>query len=55
MLLCPLPDSIEISALVPSIEIDIGSGRLWIPPDLPQYADVDGAHELLPDNIQAMS
>ena len=54
VLLCPLPDSFEVSACVCSVEIYKGCRRCSIPPDLAQHPDVDNAHELLSENVQTM-
>ena len=55
MLFCPLSYSFKIPALVQRVEIDKRSGSISVPPNLAQDADVDSAHELLPENIYAVS
>ena len=55
MLLCPSPDVIKVPALMLCIEIGI---RLWtvlVPPDLTQHTNINGAHKLLTECIEAVS
>ena len=54
MLLRPLPHRLEIPTHVLRVEIDI-SARGWrVPPHLTQHANVDGAHELLSQDVETM-
>ena len=50
----PLPNVLEVAACVLGVEIDECFWRCWIPPYLPEHADVDCAHELLPENVEAV-
>ncbi len=40
----PLPHLLEISALMPRVEIGVCCGLVLIPPHLTQDTDIDGAH-----------
>ena len=55
MLLCPLADSIEVPTGVSGIEIDVCLWGRGIPPHLAEDADVDGTHQLLAENVEAVS
>ena len=51
---CPLPNSFKVPAFMLRIEINERLGVLWVDPNLAKDADVNGAHELLSYNVQAM-
>ena len=55
MLLRPLPDSIEVPALVLRVEVWIGLWSVLVPPDLAEHAEIYGAHQLLAECIEAVS
>ncbi len=50
----PFAHLLEMSALVSCVEVDEWLRRLRIPPDLPENADVDSAHELLAQYVEAV-
>lgn len=54
VLLCPLPDLLKIAALVLCVEVDKWLGVVRVYPELPEDADVDGAHQLLAQDIEAV-
>lgn len=57
VLLRPLTDAVEVSARVLGVEVDVCFWSVrhgWLEPDLTHDADVDGAHELLPDDVEAV-
>ena len=54
MLLRPLPHGIEVPAFVTRIEIGIRFRGGLVPPYLPEYGDVHGAHELLAEDVEAV-
>jgi hypothetical protein len=54
MLKGPLPHRIKIPTLMLSIEIWKRKWLISIPPYLPKNSDVDGAHQLLAKDIEAM-
>lgn len=51
----PAPHGFKITALVISIEINKWSRLIGERPHLPQYTDIDSAHELLAQDIEAVS
>ncbi len=53
----PVSYRFEIAALVLCVEVDKGLGAFaWrLVPDLSEHADINGAHKLLADNIEAVS
>ena len=53
-LLRPLSDGIEVPALMPRVKVDVGGWRGGVEPYLAQDADVDGAHELLAEDVEAV-
>lgn len=54
-LFCPLPNRIEVLALMFRIEIHKSFWSLRIPPHLPQDSSVWHTHELLANDVHAMS
>lgn len=54
VLLSPFPDLLEIATSVLRVEIDEWLWGVWVEPDLAEDAHVDGAHELLPENVEAV-
>jgi len=50
----PRPDGLEVPTLVVGVEIDKRLHGLGKHPDLPEDADVDGAHQLLADDVHAV-
>lgn len=51
----PLSNILEILAFVITFEIYMGLWTFRVDPDLADYPGVDGAHELLSKNIEAIS
>jgi hypothetical protein len=56
MLLCPVPNCIEIAAFVDGVEVD---ERFWtlpgrLIPDLTKHPNVHGTHQLLAKDIEAV-
>lgn len=54
ILLRPLPELLEIAALVLSVEVNEWLWMVRVGPDLAKDAHVDGAHELLPQDVEAV-
>lgn len=54
-LLSPLSDRVEVLALVLGVEIDEGLGCVNIPPHLAQESGIWLAHQLLADDVEAVS
>lgn len=54
MLLGPRPDGLKIATRVLGVEVWVRAGLLLVPPDLAEDGNVDGAHELLPEDVEAV-
>lgn len=54
VLLCPIPDLLKIATLMVCIEVYKRRGLVRVNPDLAENTDVDGAHQLLADDIEAV-
>lgn len=54
ILLCPLSKLLEIAAFVLSVEVDKWLGMVGVYPELTEDANIDGAHELLADDVEAV-
>lgn len=54
MALCPIPDLLKIATLVFCIKVYKGRRFIGVDPDLAENPDVDGAHQLLADDIEAV-
>jgi membrane-bound metal-dependent hydrolase YbcI (DUF457 family) len=55
MVFRPLTNVIKVLASVPRVEVHVGLWPCWIPPHLAEYACIDCAHELLPNDVETMS
>lgn len=58
MFLRPLPDRLKISTAMLRIEVHKRLWMrliLWLPPNLAKDADISDTHQLLPQNVHAMS
>jgi hypothetical protein len=54
VLLSPLSELLEVAALVLGIEVDEWLGMVGVYPELTEDANIHGAHELLPYDIEAV-
>lgn len=55
MLFSPSSDLFKVPASVFGVEVDVCFRGSLVPPHLTQNTDVDGAHELLADDVKAVS
>lgn len=54
ILFCPLSELLKIAALVLGVEVDEWLRMVGVYPELTENANVDGAHELLAYDIEAV-
>lgn len=50
----PFPDGIKVPARMLGVEVHIRFWRVTVPPYLAQHTYVDGTHELLTDDVEAV-
>lgn len=57
MCFSPISDLLEIATCVDGVEVDEGlrSFSWWLVPDLAKHTDIDSAHQLLAEYIEAVS
>lgn len=54
MFFCPLPHIVKVPALVDRVEVWVRCGLFPVPPHLSEDRDVNGAHQLLANDVQAV-